>query len=280
MTLKSTMTASILAAMSTGAFTGCGSGSDTDETPEETPDAGRTLAPPAAPGADFLRTYAETNRFRLGHPRRIEVLPDGSGVLFLRSGPRSFEGRLWLFDTETGEERELLTAARLLGEEGEQELSAEEAARRERMRLSATGIASFRVSPDGTQVLVPVSGRLFLVPIARVDEVGAIRELESDAGPAIDARFSPTGTHIATVRDGDLYVIDVATGAERRLTTRPSDEVENGLAEFVAQEEMGRMRGYWWSPDGRSIAYQQTDTSGMERMHILDPMHPEREAQA
>src|SRR5690606_10595508 len=44
--------------------------------------------------------------------------------------------------------------------------------------------------------------------------------------------------------------------------------------------EMGRMRGFWWSPDGASIAYQETDHAGMERMHILDPMHPEHDAAA
>src|SRR5690606_33581855 len=91
---------------------------------------------------------------------------------------------------------------------------------------------------------------------------------------------SPDGTKPAAVRDGDLDVIDVATGAERRLTTTRAPDIENGLAEFVAQEEMGRMRGYWWSPDSAFLAYQETDHAGMERMHILDPMHPERDAQA
>ena len=64
------------------------------------------------------------------------------------------------------------------------------------------------------------------------------------------------------------------------MATKRSPEIENGLAEFVAQEEMGRMRGYWWSPDSAFLAYQETDHAGMERMHILDPMHPERDAQA
>ncbi len=279
-------TASLLAALASGPLAlGCSGTSEdpADENPsgggDPEEDGARTLAPAAVADAAFLEAYSETNRYRLGFPRLVTVLRDGSGVLFLRSGGRSFEGKLYWFDAASGEERELLTAAMLLGG-GEEELSAEEAARRERMRLTATGIASFSVSRDGATILVPLSGRLFLVDRASIGQPGAIREIESDAGGAIDPRFSPSGSHVATVREGDLYVIDVATGAEARLTTRASEEIENGLAEFVAQEEMDRMRGFWWSPDGQSILYQETDHAGMERMHILDPMHPEAEPRA
>jgi len=281
-----TTTASLIAALASAPMTtGCSSAAEDDPSPSATgadplPEEGeRTLAPPASVESSFLEAYSETNRFRLGHPRAVAVLPDGSGVLFLRSGGRSFEGRLFYFDAESREESELLTAQMLLGAD-EEELSVEEAARRERMRLTSRGIASFRLSHDGGTILVPLSGRLFLVDRATIGQDGAIREIESEAGGAIDPRFSPDDSHIATVRSGDLYVVDVATGAEVRLTTRAGDEQTNGLAEFVAQEEMDRMRGFWWSPDGASIAYQQTDHNGMERMHILDPMHPESEPRA
>jgi dipeptidyl-peptidase-4 len=102
-----------------------------------------------------------------------------------------------------------------------------------------------------------------------------VRELASSAGFPTDPRFSPDGRSIAVVREGDLYVIDVASGRERRLTERARETLEYGTAEFVAQEEMSRMEGYWWSPDARTLLVQETDTSGVEAMHILDPMHPE-----
>ncbi len=278
-TLKTTALLAALA--SSGSLLGCSARSD--ETSDPNPSGGAGGGPRYAPAAvadpDFITAYAETNRFRLGYPRAIEVLPDGSGVLFLRSPGRSFEGKLYFFDAQRGEERELLTAEALLHGAGE-ELTAEERARRERMRLTASGIASFVLSRDGSKIAVPLSGRPFVVERARIGQPDAVRELESDAGPAVDPRFSPDGSKIAMVRSGDLYVVDLATGQERRLTERPSPDVENGLAEFVAQEEMDRMRGFWWSPDGASIAYQRTDTSGMERMHILDPMHPESEPTA
>ena len=91
---------------------------------------------PAADLDDFLERYSETFRFRLGRPTGIKPTPDGRTVLFLRSGPRSFVRDLYELDLETGEERVLLTADDLLQGEPEQ-LTAEEKARRERMRYTA-----------------------------------------------------------------------------------------------------------------------------------------------
>ncbi len=247
--------------------TGC-----TQSTQPEAP--APSAAPPSLASDSFLTDYAETFRFRLGRPSQIKVTPDGDAVLFLRSGPRSFVQDLWLFDPATGTERVLLTAEKIL-EGGEEKLTAEELARRERMRLAARGIAGYSLSPDGKQILVPLSGRLFVVERAS----GKVTELPSDGGHPIDPRFSPDGTKVVVVRDGDLFVIDVAAGKQKRLTVREAETIENGLAEFVAQEEMGRMQGSWFSPDGRLLAYQQTDVSQVETNFISDPMNPQAPAQ-
>mgnify|MGYP001595549122 CR=1 FL=1 len=111
-------------------------------------------------------------------------------------------------------------------------------------------------------------------------DAGSVRELVSSAGSANDARFSPDGRSIAVVREGDLFVLDVATGTERRLTTRTSPSIEYGTAEFVAQEEMSRFEGYWWSPDSASLLVEEADSSTVEAMHILDPLHPENEPES
>ncbi|MBN8609559.1 MAG: DPP IV N-terminal domain-containing protein [Deltaproteobacteria bacterium] len=224
----------------------------------------------------FLEQYAVTYRFNQGHPGHFVLTPDASAVLFLRSGARSFVNDLYVLDVATGQERVLLTAEQVLGG-AEESLSEEERARRERMRLAARGIAGFDLSPDGASILVPLSGRLFLVDRARAGQSGSVREIGSETGYPIDPRFSPDGTRIALVRDGDLFVIDVATGHETRITQHAGAHIERGAAEFVAQEEMGRFEGYWWSPDSRSLLVQETDTSAVETMHILDPMHPENE---
>lgn len=220
---------------------------------------------------DFLERYAETYRFTHGRPAAISLTPNGDAVLYLRSGPRSFVRDLYAYDPATGEERVLLTAEKLLGG-GAEQLTAEEQARRERMRLAARGIASYETSKDGARLLAPLSGRLFVVDRAS----GDVTELKSEAGFPIDPQFSPDGKSVACVRNGDLYVLDVATGQERRLTSGASEAVTHGLAEFVAQEEMGRMHGYWWSPDSRWIAYEEADVSQVEQLYISDPANPDR----
>jgi dipeptidyl-peptidase 4 len=222
---------------------------------------------------DFLRQYAQTLHFALGRPKSITVVPDGSAVLFLRSGPRSFVHDLYEFDCATGQERVLLTADQILGG-GEEHLTAEEHARRERLRLSTKGIAGYELSEDGSKLVVPLSGRLFVVD----RKTAKSTEVKSTAGSPQDARLSPDGKLLACVRDGEIYVTDLAAGTEKKVTTGAGGTITNGLPEFVAQEEMDRFAGYWWSPDSKMIAFQQTDTAGMEVFRIPDPVHPETPA--
>ncbi|MDB4927544.1 MAG: Dipeptidyl peptidase [Myxococcaceae bacterium] len=231
----------------------------------------RANATPTAHADALLDQYAETWRFRLGAPESVRVTPDGREVLFLRSGPRDFVRDLYAFDVATGLERRLLTAAELLGG-AEESLTVEERARRQRMRMAARGIASFQLSPDGARILFPLSGRLYVYERA----TQRARVVAPEGGAPVDPRWSPDGRWISCVRDGELHVIDAATGAQRAVTSGATEGITHGTAEFVAQEEMDRMEGYWWSADSRALAYQETDERGVERFQIADPMHPER----
>ncbi len=241
-------------------------------TQSPTPATTAVPAPPSVADPGFLAQYAATFRFRLGKPRSFAWLPDGSELLYLRSPGRSFVQRLYALDPATGEERVLLTAERLLGGAAET-LSAEEKARRERQRLAARGLARFALSKDGNTLLVPLSGRVFLVD----RKTRQSKELALPGrGPVLDPRLSPDGRRVAWVRGGELWALSLDTHKAVQLTQGASKHVTHGLAEFVAQEEMGRHHGYWWSPDSRMLVYQRTDTSGVERMHVHDPLHPER----
>jgi len=219
--------------------------------------------------AQFLRTYAETRGFMLGRPVRPTPTPDGKAVLFLRSQARVAKLRLYEFDVATGATRELLTPEQVLKGVAEK-LSPEEKARRERMRVSAGGFTSFQVSDDGKLILLSLSGRLYTVTRAG----GAIRELPVAAGAILDPKFSPDGTMVSFVRDYDVYVLDLAKGEESRVTTGGSKEVTHGLAEFVAQEEMGRFSGFWWSPDSKFIVFEEADARGVEEWYVADPINP------
>jgi dipeptidyl-peptidase-4 len=219
----------------------------------------------------YLRHHAETRGFMLGRPTRAKPTPDGKSVLFLRSQPRVARLRLYEFDVATGKTRELLTPEMVL-KGAEENLTPEEKARRERQRVSVGGFTDFQLSDDGKLILVSLSGKLYVVP----RDGGPIRELNTGPGTILDPRFAPGGKSVAYVRDHDLYVLDLATQKETRVTTGGSAKKTHGLAEFVAQEEMGRFTGYWWSPDARFLAYEEADADGVEVWYVADPIHPEQ----
>ena len=226
--------------------------------------------PPAKPiDTRFLRELAITRNFMLGRPSRATPTPDGSAVLFLRSGPRSPRNALYEFDVKTGRTRRLLTPRQLLGGQ-EEELSAAEKARRERMRITARGFARFQLSPDGRQVLITLSGKLYTFDRTTRE----IRQLPVGKGTLLDPKFSPDGKRIGYVLDHDVYVLDLKSMRETRVTTGGTEDVSHGLAEFVAQEEMGRHTGFWWSPDSKSIVYEEADARKVENWAVPDPYRP------
>jgi dipeptidyl-peptidase-4 len=233
---------------------------------------GSSVAAPAPSRADdgVLEQIASTLNFALGKPAGVWVAPDGREVLFRRSPARSFVADLYAFDLTTGQERQLLSAQTLLGG-AEERLTTEERARRERLRLVTRGITSFTASRDGSRLLLPLSGQMFIYERSS----GKARSLPAP-GSVLDPTLSPDGGSVAFIVDSDLYVGSVSGTPPRRLTERGSDAIENGVAEFVAQEEMDRSHGYWWSPDSTRLAYERSDASQVETLHIADATHPER----
>lgn len=222
----------------------------------------------------YLRDHAETRGFMLGRPVRPKVTPDGKAVLFLRAKPRVARMSLFEFDVATGKTRELLTPEMVLKGAAEH-LSPEEKARRERQRVTVGGFTTYHLSRDGTKLLVNLSGRLHVVDRAS----GKVAELKTGKGTLVDPQFAPDGTRVAYVLDHDVYVLDLASGQETPVTKGGTARRTHGLAEFVAQEEMGRFTGYWWAPDGKSIAYEEADAEGVEIWHLADPIHPENPPQ-
>ena len=218
----------------------------------------------------FLRQFSETRRFMSGRPVGVRITPDEKSVLFLRTPPTSNVQMLYAFDVESGQAKELLTPEALL-KGSEETLTPEEKARRERMRVSARGFTGYQISEDGTRLLVPLSGRLYVVERAS----GKVTELKTGPG-TLDPKFSPDGRQVGYVREHDVYRIDIATNKEVRVTQGGTATKTHGLAEFVAQEEMSRFSGYWWSPDAKAFAYTEADTSEVEKLTIVDVMHPEK----
>jgi dipeptidyl-peptidase-4 len=216
----------------------------------------------------YFRAVAETRNFTLGRPVSPKLTPDGEHVIFLRAQPRNPTLRLYEFTVANGSERELLSPEQLLAG-GQEKLTAEEKARRERQRQSLRGFTAFQLSQDGARLLVTLSGKLYVVN--RAD----LKFTELPGQNWIDPHFSPDGRSVAAVRDRELHVIDLATNRERQLTSGATGTVSHGLAEFVAQEEMDRDEGFWWSPDSTTLVYQETDESMVETRYIANALHPE-----
>jgi dipeptidyl-peptidase-4 len=140
-------------------------------------------------------------------------------------------------------------------------LSVEEEARRERQRTSGlSGIVEYSFAPDSRHLLIPLNGDLYVYDLQAAPGA-AVRRLTSSAAYETDARFSPRSHYVSFIRDQNLFVIDLANGTERAITREGGGLVSFGVAEFIAQEEMNRDTGYWWSPDERRIALTRVDES-------------------
>ncbi|MFI8948711.1 prolyl oligopeptidase family serine peptidase [Streptomyces sp. NPDC053750] len=220
----------------------------------------------------FPKRHARTQRFTLGAPRSFTVAPDGSRVAFLRSGTGTDRANsLWILDVEEGGERVAADPRALLGG-AEEHLSPEERARRERSREGGAGIVGYATDSAVELAAFALSGRLFAAEL----RAGTARELPTP-GPVIDPRPSPDGRHIAYVAQGALRVVGAEGDGDRALAEADAEGVGHGLAEFIAAEEMGRSRGFWWGPESDRLLVARVDDTPVQRWWISDPAHPERD---
>ncbi|MFM8528995.1 MAG: prolyl oligopeptidase family serine peptidase [Ilumatobacteraceae bacterium] len=218
----------------------------------------------------FPRQYARTQRLSLGEPRNITVSPNGQRVVFCRSnGGNDPVNCLWVLDTATGNEQLVADPLVLLSGAGESDLPIEERRRRERAREGAGGVVSYATNPEVTVAAFTLGGRLFTAGLLTAQS----REL-SVVGPVFDPRPDPTASRVAYCSGGSLRIAEL-DGSSREVVAPDAPTVTWGLAEFIAAEEMGRGRGYWWSPDGEALAVARVDTAPVHRWFISNPAAPE-----
>ncbi|GGD11970.1 peptidase S9 [Aquisalinus flavus] len=196
--------------------------------------------------------------------RQPRVSPDGRLVTLLRGREDdASQLDLWAYDTATGDASMLVSSTDLVGDV---DLSEEEKNRRERQRIYASGIVSYQWDAKGAQILFPLGGDIFLYQLAdgravKVTDTGTFET---------DPKISPAGRYVSFIRNDELFVYDLATGTEQQLSSGATGTIRNGVSEFVAQEELDRDTGYWWSPDDRLIAYTQIDESPVDIVERLD----------
>lgn len=191
--------------------------------------------------------------------RGVKLSPDGKSVTYIKSRDDDLTiTDLWVADVAGGEPRLLLDGKQLAP--AVRELSEAEKARRERAGVATRGVVDYAWDNQGKVILAPVEGDIFVYDVAAKQA----RRVTRTPGDEIDAKVSPKGGFVSYVRDDNLYVTPTSGGAERAVTEGGTELKSWGTAEFIAQEEMDRDTGYWWSPDDKAIAIAFVDQTGVD----------------
>jgi len=125
--------------------------------------------------------------------------------------------------------------------------------------------------PDGGAVLISDGEDPLLFDL----DAGTLTTLNAGAGAEMHARFSPDGRRIAWVRDNNLWIYDLASSLETRLSSDGSETVFHGVFDWVYSEELaGRDgRAFEWAADGSAIVWLRLDDGEIPVFHLVDIMN-------
>ena len=127
-------------------------------------------------------------------------------------------------------------------------------------------LGSFSMSKDETKFLIPTETDA----IYRHSSVSKYYVWDTDSKKLSNlssdkqrlADFSPDGSKVAFVRDNNIFIKNLETGKELRLTSDGKfNSIINGTCDWVYEEEFGFTKAFFWSPDGKKIAYYRFDES-------------------
>ncbi|MGV6800976.1 MAG: DPP IV N-terminal domain-containing protein [bacterium] len=186
--------------------------------------------------------------------RGLQLSPDGRYVTYLQGKENDFRQMdLWAYNTQTNETKLLVDSDWLLPAQGET-IDAVEQARRERQRITTTGITEYSWSPNSDALLFPVSGDIYYYDFSERP-----RRLTTTPATETDAKISPAGNYISYIREQNIYIYDLVHNMETAFTKMGGGDISFGMAQFVVQEELDRFTGYWWQPGDKGIAYTKID---------------------
>ncbi|KAM7468997.1 hypothetical protein LguiA_007180 [Lonicera macranthoides] len=203
-----------------------------------------------------------------GAPTSVSFSSDDSLVTYLFSPDHSLNRKVFVFDLATYKQE--LFFAPPGGGLDEDNLSAEEKLRRERSRERGLGVTRYewvKTSSKKKTIMVPLPAGIYFQDVSSQPE---LKLPSASSSPIMDPHPSPCGTMLAYVKDSELHVLDLLSNESKQLTSgADGNTITHGVAEYIAQEEMERRNGYWWSLDSKFIAFTQVDSSNIPLFRIV-----------
>ena len=204
-------------------------------------------------------------------PVSFSFSPDDRLLTYLYGPDRSPVRQLYALDTGTGESRVIQATV----EPESEDLSIEEQLLRQRQRQLGQGIVRYSWADGDDVILIPAQSGIYVKHVPYPDtgdgpDAQARLVVSGDGAPIQDPQLSPDGSQVAYVRDAEVYVCPTSGGEPRQLThgARGTGRT-HGLAEYIAQEEMHRLHGFWWSKDGSQIAFEEVDETHVPVYRIV-----------
>lgn len=202
-------------------------------------------------------------------PTLISFSPDDSLITYLLSPDHTLSRKVFAFDLRSCKQELLFSPPD--GGLDESNISPEEKLRRERSRERGLGVTRYewmKSSSKKKTIMVPLPAGIYFQDLSSLKP--ELKLPSSPLSPIIDAHLSPDGTMIAYVRDFELHVLNLLFNEVRQLTFgAKGNTLTHGLAEYIAQEEMDRKNGYWWSLDSKFIAFTEVDSSEIPLYRIM-----------
>ena len=193
-------------------------------------------------------------------PGSFAFSPDGKYASFLKTADNEANRALYAIDLETGREQLLIENLPTATSE-----SLEEQLRRQRLRQLHRGITRYFWTSEG-KIVIPDANSVYIL-----DKIGDPLRLLVDGNeyPATDPKASPDGKKLAFVLNGEIWVIFLEGGSPVQVTDGKIEGTTRGLADYIAQEEMRRPSGFWWSKESDYIAFTEVDERHIPEFHIL-----------
>ncbi|EOY23543.1 Prolyl oligopeptidase family protein isoform 1 [Theobroma cacao] len=202
-------------------------------------------------------------------PTSVSFSPDDSLIAFLFSPDHTLSRKVFTLDLNAGKQELFFSPPD--GGLDESNISPEEKLRRERSRERGLGVTRYEwvktISKKKT-IMVPLPGGIYFQEFS--DSKPELKLPSMSSSPIIDPHLSPDGTMLAYIRDYELHVLNLLYSEQRQLTFGANGDIlTHGLAEYIAQEEMDRKTGYWWSLDSKFIAFTEVDYSEIPLFRIM-----------